>query len=54
MGRQLLAGFDPAHLADRPDLVVVGNVCRKDNVEASAAIDGGLKVTTMPHALVDR
>jgi UDP-N-acetylmuramate: L-alanyl-gamma-D-glutamyl-meso-diaminopimelate ligase len=46
-------GFDPSHVADRPDLVIVGNVCRKDNVEARAAIDGGLKVTTMAHALVD-
>src|SRR6185295_13438058 len=26
---------------------------KKDNVEARAAIDGGLRVTTMPHALVD-
>jgi UDP-N-acetylmuramate: L-alanyl-gamma-D-glutamyl-meso-diaminopimelate ligase len=46
-------GFDASHVADRPDLVIVGNVCRKDNVEARAAIDGGLRVTTMPHALVD-
>jgi UDP-N-acetylmuramate: L-alanyl-gamma-D-glutamyl-meso-diaminopimelate ligase len=48
-----MRGFDPAHLSPAPDLVVVGNVCRKDNVEARAAIDGGLRVTTMPHALVD-
>ena len=48
-----LQGFDPSHVSSRPDLVVVGNVCRRDNVEAQAAIEGGLKVTTMPHALVD-
>jgi UDP-N-acetylmuramate: L-alanyl-gamma-D-glutamyl-meso-diaminopimelate ligase len=53
-GVQCLVGFDPAHLAPRPDLVVVGNFCRKDNVEARAAIDGGMSVTTMPHALVDQ
>ena len=52
-GVRCLTGFDPAHLTPRPDLVVVGNVCRPDNVEARAAIDAGMKVTTMAHALVD-
>jgi UDP-N-acetylmuramate: L-alanyl-gamma-D-glutamyl-meso-diaminopimelate ligase len=52
-GVRCLRGFDASHLADKPDLVVVGNVCRRDNVEARAAIDGGLRVTTMPHALVE-
>jgi UDP-N-acetylmuramate: L-alanyl-gamma-D-glutamyl-meso-diaminopimelate ligase len=48
-----LVGFDAAHLDPAPDLVVVGNVCRKDNPEARAAIDRGFAVTTMPHALAD-
>jgi UDP-N-acetylmuramate: L-alanyl-gamma-D-glutamyl-meso-diaminopimelate ligase len=52
-GITCLPGFSPEHLVPRPDLVVVGNVCRKDNVEARAAIDGGLRVTTMPGALAD-
>jgi UDP-N-acetylmuramate: L-alanyl-gamma-D-glutamyl-meso-diaminopimelate ligase len=52
-GVRCMKGFDPAHLDARPDMVVVGNVCRRDNVEARAAIDGGLPVTTMPAALVD-
>jgi UDP-N-acetylmuramate: L-alanyl-gamma-D-glutamyl-meso-diaminopimelate ligase len=52
-GVRCMSGFDPAHLAPRPDLVIVGNVCRADNVEARAAIDGGMNVTTMAHALVD-
>src|SRR5258708_7879178 len=30
-GVRCLVGFDPAHLNPRPDLVVIGNVCRKDN-----------------------
>lgn len=47
-GVETLSGFDPAHLSPRPDLVVVGNVCRKDNVEARAAIDGGMKYDSMP------
>jgi UDP-N-acetylmuramate: L-alanyl-gamma-D-glutamyl-meso-diaminopimelate ligase len=52
-GVRCMTGFDAAHLEPRPDLVIVGNVCRRDNVEARAAIDGGMHVTTMPHALVD-
>ena len=50
-GVETRTGFDAAHVADHPDLVVVGNVCRKDNPEARAAIDGGLKVTSMAGAL---
>ncbi len=52
-GVRLMTGFDPAHLEPKPDLVVVGNVCRPHNPEARAAIDGGLAVTTMAHALAD-
>lgn len=47
-------GFDPAHLEPRPDLVVIGNVCRKDNPLARAAIDGGYPYTDMAHALGDQ
>lgn len=50
-GVETRTGFDPAHVADRPDLVVVGNVCRKDNPEARAAIDAGMQVTSMAGAL---
>lgn len=50
-GVRCLEGFDPAHLTPRPDLVVVGNVCRKDNPEARAAIDGGLPYTHIAGAL---
>lgn len=52
-GIRLMDGFRPEHLEPAPDLVVVGNVCRADNPEARAAIDGGLKVTTMTQALAD-
>lgn len=52
-GVRLMEGFDPAHLDPKPDLVVVGNVCRPTNVEARAAIDGGMKTTSMAHALAD-
>ncbi len=50
-GIVLHQGFHPRHLEPAPDLVVVGNVCRRDNVEARAAIDGGLTYTSMVGAL---
>lgn len=50
-GVRCLDGFEPAHLEPRPDLVVIGNVCRRDNPLARAAIDGGLAYTDMAHAL---
>ncbi len=52
-GIVLRKGFDSSHLVPRPDLVVVGNVCRGTNPEARAAIDGGLPYTDMAHALAD-
>ena len=52
-GVQCLEGFDPKHLDPKPDLVVVGNVCRPTNPEAKAARDAGMNVTTMAHALAD-
>ncbi|HVU05706.1 MAG TPA: Mur ligase family protein [Polyangiaceae bacterium] len=50
-GVRCMTGFDPAHLVPRPDLVVVGNVCRRDNPEARAAIDGKLPYTHIAGAL---
>src|SRR5690242_9847423 len=52
-GVRTMEGFDPIHLEPRPDLVVIGNVCRPWNVEARAAIDGGMKTSSMAHALAD-
>ena len=37
----------------RPDLVVIGNAVRSDNVEARAAIDGGMTTSSFPDALYD-
>ncbi len=50
-GVETQLGWDPAHLEPRPDLVVIGNVCRKDNPEARAAIDGGLRYVSFPGAM---
>jgi UDP-N-acetylmuramate: L-alanyl-gamma-D-glutamyl-meso-diaminopimelate ligase len=44
-------GFSPANLDPRPDRVVIGNVVRKDNPEAHAAIDGGIPYLSFPDAL---
>ena len=52
-GIRLSTGFDPAHLSPRPDLVVIGNVCRPSNPEARAAREAGMTTTTMAHALAD-
>ena len=46
-----LVGYDPAHLAPRPDLVVVGNAIRRDNPEAEAAERLGIPLLSMPQAL---
>ncbi len=50
-GIECLPGFDAKNLEQEPDLVVIGNVCRKDNVEARTAIDGGMEYTHIAGAL---
>jgi UDP-N-acetylmuramate: L-alanyl-gamma-D-glutamyl-meso-diaminopimelate ligase len=52
-GIETMQGFDPSHLEPPPDLVVVGNVCRPTNVEARAAIDRGMRYTSLPDALAE-
>lgn len=50
-GVRCLEGFNASHLEPTPDLVVVGNVCRRDNVEAVAAFERGLRVLHIASAL---
>jgi len=50
-GVRCFQGFDAKHLAYGPDLVVIGNLCRVDNVEARFAIDSGLEYTHIGGAL---
>lgn len=38
-------------LAKRPDLVVIGNVIGRANLEAQAALDGGYAYTSLPEAM---
>jgi len=50
-GIQLLQGYRPANLEPPPDLVVVGNVIRRDNPEAQALLQRGFSYCSMPQAL---
>ena len=50
-GIDIMAGYDPAHLDWGPDLVIVGNVCRRDNPESVAAHERGLPAISLPEAL---
>ena len=53
-GIRLMTGFSDENLDDpRPDLVIVGNVCRPWNPEAVAAQERGIPMTSMAHALAD-
>jgi UDP-N-acetylmuramate: L-alanyl-gamma-D-glutamyl-meso-diaminopimelate ligase len=47
-----MEGWDAAHLAWNPDLVIVGNVCRRDNPEAVEAEARGIAIS-FPQAFSD-
>lgn len=46
-------GWHASHLDWQPDLVIVGNVCRRDNPESLAAEARGMPAVSMPQALSD-
>jgi len=50
-GVRCLTGFEPSHLEPAPDLVVIGNVCRRENPEAQAAMQRELRYTHIAGAL---
>lgn len=50
-GIRCLAGYRAENVDPAPDLVVVGNAIRKDNVEAAAVRERGLRATSMSGAL---
>ncbi len=50
-GIPIYEGFDAGHLDPRPDLVVVGNVVTRDNVEAAATREAGIPAMSFPQAL---
>ncbi len=52
LGIEVLKGFSPEHVtADPPDLVVIGNAVRRENPEASAALESGLPYLSFPDAV---
>jgi UDP-N-acetylmuramate: L-alanyl-gamma-D-glutamyl-meso-diaminopimelate ligase len=50
-GIQITEGYRPENLEPPPDLVVVGNVVRRDNPEAIATVERSLPYCSMPQAL---
>ncbi|MGD8704751.1 MAG: Mur ligase domain-containing protein, partial [Syntrophobacterales bacterium] len=48
---EIREGYGGENLEPPPDLVVVGNVVRRDNPEAMAALEQGLDYCSMPQAL---
>ncbi|MFN8627490.1 MAG: Mur ligase domain-containing protein [Candidatus Binatia bacterium] len=51
LGIRIRAGFGAANLADRPDLVVVGNKVSRTNAEVEALLVSGLPYVSLPQAL---
>ena len=50
-GIEPLVGYDPAHLAEAPDLVIVGNAVPRQNPEAEEVERRGLPKSSMPEAV---
>jgi UDP-N-acetylmuramate: L-alanyl-gamma-D-glutamyl-meso-diaminopimelate ligase len=53
LGIECREGWQRSNLDTNPDLVVVGNVCRRDNPEAQEAMARGLQTMSMPGALAE-
>jgi UDP-N-acetylmuramate: L-alanyl-gamma-D-glutamyl-meso-diaminopimelate ligase len=51
LGISIQNGYSPAHLEPTPDLVVVGNVIRRENPEAQAVLARDLPRLSLPEAL---
>jgi UDP-N-acetylmuramate: L-alanyl-gamma-D-glutamyl-meso-diaminopimelate ligase len=50
-GIPVMQGYKPENLSHNPDLVIVGNVCRRENPECTAARDLNLRTMSFPQAL---
>ncbi len=46
-----MEGYHESHLGADVEMVIVGNACRKDNPEARAAFERGLRVLSFPQAV---
>jgi UDP-N-acetylmuramate: L-alanyl-gamma-D-glutamyl-meso-diaminopimelate ligase len=54
LGVEVMDGYRAENLDWGPDVVVVGNVCRRDHVEAVAAREQGLTLTSFPAVLEEQ
>ncbi len=53
-GISLCSGYDPAHIvANKPDLVVIGNTCSRGNPSVEYVLDTGLSFTSGPGWLAE-
>ena len=50
-GIDVQIGFDAQHLANRPDLVIIGNAVSRGNPEAEAVLDDKIPYLSFPQAL---
>ena len=53
LGIELRQGFSPDHLADHPDLIVVGNAVSRANPEVQAMLDRDTPFLSFPQALAE-
>jgi UDP-N-acetylmuramate: L-alanyl-gamma-D-glutamyl-meso-diaminopimelate ligase len=53
LGIELRQGFSAEHLADHPDLIVVGNAVSRSNPEVQAMLEQGLPFLSFPQALAE-
>lgn len=58
-GIKLCEGYDPAHLQDKPDMIVIGNTCSRGNPAIEYVLNEGLPYCSGPqwlaeHVLQDR
>jgi UDP-N-acetylmuramate: L-alanyl-gamma-D-glutamyl-meso-diaminopimelate ligase len=51
LGIEVRQGFSPDHLADQPDLIVVGNAVSHSNPEVQAMLAQGIAYLSLPQAL---
>lgn len=52
-GIEIMEGYDPAHLAPEPDLVVIGNAMSRGNPAVEYVLSRGLRYTSGPQMLAE-
>lgn len=50
LGIKIMKGYSPENLNEKPDLVIVGNVITRNNLEAQALLSSGIPYLSMPDA----